>query len=434
MLRKTGVNVRNYFPSTRLVRRRQKPDWRIRSLASQLAICGICLLLTVASAPAQTLLSANFDDSDLAGWTNIDSTIGQPWGPADFFVEGGELRLEGGGEVPPGVPGGGFIGSMWDASVDNPLYSDGFFRGRIRADEQSTFTGLVMRLTGSVQTGFNGYLFAASELFHDFTIQRFENSVGGPQVSLDVAQFSFLLEEDWMIEAGAVGDELSLKVWRPDDPEPEFPQLTMTDSTYTHGVIGVEANVDVSSDRGQRVGAFFDDLSFRTTIGDFNGDGVHDVEDIDQLTSIAADRSNLPDFDLNNDASVDRADIDVWIHDIYGSWIGDANLDGEFNSSDLTRVFQAAKFESNEPSTWSEGDWTGDGRFGSADFIAAFQEGGYEQGPIQGANVVPEPTSALLLAIGIIVIGLCRPDTPKVSGTNGTVVESLARNNSIDTG
>lgn len=56
--------------------------------------------------------------------------------------------------------------------------------------------------------------------------------------------------------------------------------------------------------------------------------------------------------------------------DGFNTYLGDANLDGEFNSCDLTTVFQAAKYELDEDAGWAEGDWTGDGQFDTADLVA----------------------------------------------------------------
>lgn len=59
--------------------------------------------------------------------------------------------------------------------------------------------------------------------------------------------------------------------------------------------------------------------------------------------------------------------------------IGDSNDDGIFNSSDLTAVFSADKFEDGIPdnATFDEGDWNQDGEFDSADLVLAFQSGNY---------------------------------------------------------
>ena len=59
---------------------------------------------------------------------------------------------------------------------------------------------------------------------------------------------------------------------------------------------------------------------------------------------------------------------------------GDANLDGRFDASDLTTVFESGQYEDGlvGNSTWATGDWTGDGEFTSADFIVAFRFGHYQ--------------------------------------------------------
>ena len=66
---------------------------------------------------------------------------------------------------------------------------------------------------------------------------------------------------------------------------------------------------------------------------------------------------------------------------ILNTYYGDSNLDGAFNSGDITLVFQAGEYEDgdNNNSGWAEGDWNGDGDFDSSDFSFAFGEGGYDQ-------------------------------------------------------
>jgi hypothetical protein len=142
--------------------------------------------------------------------------------------------------------------------------------------------------------------------------------------------------------------------------------------------------------------------------GDFNGNGVLDVEDIDDLTAKTALGTDPPEYDLNGDRAVDQEDIKVWVKDLFGSWIGDANVDREFNSADMVKVFAGGKYEKPTAARWSEGDWNGDGDFNSSDMVTAFTDGGYEKGPAAGAVAVPEPTSALILAAGLIGIGIFR--------------------------
>jgi hypothetical protein len=59
--------------------------------------------------------------------------------------------------------------------------------------------------------------------------------------------------------------------------------------------------------------------------------------------------------------------------------IGDANLDGVFDSSDFILVLQAGEYEDSIPgnSVWADGDWNRDGEFTSRDLVVAFQLGMY---------------------------------------------------------
>ena len=145
------------------------------------------------------------------------------------------------------------------------------------------------------------------------------------------------------------------------------------------------------------------------TPGDFNNDGVLDAADIDLLAAEIRGGANPASFDLNGDSQVNADDQRVWVDDIKMTYLGDSNLDGEFNSSDFVQVFTAGEYEDGVAgnSTWAEGDWNADGEFDSSDFVAAFTAGGYEIGPRVPA-AVPEPSSALLIAMGLILPLLSR--------------------------
>jgi hypothetical protein len=137
--------------------------------------------------------------------------------------------------------------------------------------------------------------------------------------------------------------------------------------------------------------------------GDFNGDGQFDAADIDDLTAQSAGQTNPSSYDLTGDGRVDSGDVNVWVRDIYWSWIGDANLDGQFNSSDLVRVLASGTYEADVNSVWSSGDFNGDGRTNSSDLVVALSDGGYEQGPRTPVAAVPEPTvmGQMLLATAL---------------------------------
>lgn len=117
-------------------------------------------------------------------------------------------------------------------------------------------------------------------------------------------------------------------------------------------------------------------------MGDFNFDGQLDALDINSLS--AALRASSVDrlYDVNEDGQVTKHDHAYWVQNLRLTHFGDANLDGEFNSSDLVTIFRRGLYGNATASAlWEDGDWDGDGKFDSSDLIVAFQYGGYEQGP-----------------------------------------------------
>jgi hypothetical protein len=143
-------------------------------------------------------------------------------------------------------------------------------------------------------------------------------------------------------------------------------------------------------------------------LGEFNSDGVLDIEDLRSLsTAIQAGSTDLQ-FDMDLNGLVDFADRQHWVTEIKKTWIGDANLDGEFNSSDLIISLAAGAYETAVAASWASGDFDGDGDFTSGDLVFALADGGYEAGPRTAVSTVPEPVSLLLLVAGSIGIAIRR--------------------------
>jgi len=108
---------------------------------------------------------------------------------------------------------------------------------------------------------------------------------------------------------------------------------------------------------------------------DFNGDGRTDPQDVDQFC--VAFRNQDLRMDLTQDGHVDSNDLEFLIHDLLRTRVGDGNLDGVFDSEDLTLILASGEYEDQVPgnSSWSEGDWNCDGDFTSRDIVIAFLAG-----------------------------------------------------------
>ncbi|MFC1759263.1 dockerin type I domain-containing protein [Planctomycetota bacterium] len=117
-------------------------------------------------------------------------------------------------------------------------------------------------------------------------------------------------------------------------------------------------------------------------VGDFDYDGQVSITDISLLIASILDTTSVDgQYDLDSDNDNDSIDLEIFINLVLRTYLGDANLDGIFNSADLVVVFGAGEYEDTTTgnSLWDEGDWNGDGEFDSADFIVAFAEGAYIQ-------------------------------------------------------
>ena len=198
----------------------------------------------------------------------------------------------------------------------------------------------------------------------------------------------------------------------------EHPPLLEEPMVFSRGdQIRLVATYDNDTDETIRYGTrSSDEMMFLFYIShpntpDVNRDDIVDAKDIDRLSrEVRRGSKNLVRFDLNFDGTVDDADRVRWIRRHMNTFLGDSNLDGEFNSGDLVAVFQAGEYEDAIAgnSGWAEGDWDGDGDVTTGDLVVAFEDGGYGKGPRKEMNAVPEPTSWVMLVTALIGIAICR--------------------------
>ena len=132
---------------------------------------------------------------------------------------------------------------------------------------------------------------------------------------------------------------------------------------------------------------------------DFDGDGVCDVIDIDQLVGGIIAGSDDSALDVNGDGSVDTGDLDEWRsvaateNGFAAPYLqGDSDLSGMVGAGDLNNL---ALSWTGAPNTWSGGDFTADGVVNAADLNVLGLN--WQESIPAAAQAVPEPGSGMLL-------------------------------------
>jgi hypothetical protein len=87
--------------------------------------------------------------------------------------------------------------------------------------------------------------------------------VNGVETSLWESPFEYAPGQDWNVELGTVGNQISAKVWRVGDSEPPMPQFSMTDpDPIIGGMIGISSDKTLGVSVPARADATFDDIVF----------------------------------------------------------------------------------------------------------------------------------------------------------------------------
>ena len=136
---------------------------------------------------------------------------------------------------------------------------------------------------------------------------------------------------------------------------------------------------------------------------DFDGNGLLDAQDIDSMARAIKTGDHPAEYDLNTDSRVNFEDFQLLIEspNCLNTWIGDSDLNGQFDEQDIVVAFIAGKYLTDKEAGWADGDWNGNLTFTEQDFVSAFIAGGYLKGPRGAVAAVPEPSSGLLMLLGL---------------------------------
>lgn len=382
----------------------------------QFAVVTICLQIGPAllASGNHRLLIDDFNDGNTIGWTPLASLDAEEVGIAKYDASSGTLIMAVDEEVP--VNGQDYL--IWDESRGNTFYTNGILEATATILDSGSGVGLGIRMDvrGNADWPEDGY---ASGLGPTAPPGIFRlapsNPFGSPFAGeiLDFSEVAIQSNVAYRLQVKMDGPTISTKIWEDGDAMPEESLVMTTNADVPGGVIalgGLNASGFPAAPSDGPINVSFDNITFTQLMpGDFDNNKQLDVGDLDLLSSdIRSEKPHLI-FDMNNDGQIDYADREFWIVSLANTYIGDSNLDGEFNTGDFIEVFQAGKYETGELAHWNEGDWNGDQLFDSGDFIAAFQHGGYELGARPAVITVPETSSlAFGMIIGVLSVGRIR--------------------------
>ncbi|MCA9263882.1 MAG: hypothetical protein KDA60_08520, partial [Planctomycetales bacterium] len=364
------------------------------------ACSSVCTWLIVASSVwsvERTFLVDDFNDGDDEGWAVLDATNGEPsyFGLGTVDPSGSSYVFTGERVTPTGT--NDVLASQWIPSSDG-FFSNGYVRATIRSENLDTHPVVFLRSSPTLETG---YAFIGDPDTGEFYVYRSDDYSEGPFIGFNIYGDSpYTVGIDWMLEAGAVGDVLSLKVWAANEVEPATPTWALRDSTYSSGLFGLAA-VHGGDRPPQRISAVIDDVYFTIPDGscDFNSDNRCDVDDLDMISAAGnlVEGVDVPAgnrLDLTDDGIVSADDIREWLSNAAVKnglaspyHFGDANLDGVVNDVDF-QVWNANRFGAF--GLWSHADFNGDGATDVSDFNLWLKH----RGMGSSSQSVPEPFGA----------------------------------------
>lgn len=276
------------------------------STRTNLNLCAAtgALLLSMPAAAA-TFLFDDFSTGDDSQWERIDQTAEVCGKPGLYDASGNEYQMESACAIDDESD---VILAARFAGGPDLFETDGKVRLKARHLNAETNTFISLRSWGSEGVGVWGYRFRVSGGGSMLSISRvWEHGTDTILAARLSASQLFQTGDEIYIEAAAIGERLSLKVWRAGQLEPEDANLVTRDHVFRDAgsvVIGVDHDGEAAP-----MGATFDDVMFATAVrGDANEDGATDFGDLLLILEDWGACGTCP-TDLNGDHAVDFADV-----------------------------------------------------------------------------------------------------------------------------
>ena len=237
----------------------------------------LTLVLLIVLAPARILhgqanstkLIDDFNDGNDDGWASLDFLQILGLGETIFDASTNAYTIRSVDEVVPITAGCGASGSFWEPSTkgarDKHRYSNGTVRATLRFDNDISNGYVGMRYDPET---ISLYDFFANNSIDVIGIGRITNA---QTVDLVAAPFELATGQDYIVEATAVGPQLSIKIWKTGDDEPAEPQLFVMDDAFTSGELGL-VSYYCAGDSGDIMSTSFDDVTFTPGNSAFGAD------------------------------------------------------------------------------------------------------------------------------------------------------------------
>jgi len=222
------------------------------------AVAILAAVTLCSSLAAQQTLLDDFASGTDALWQRIDRLAGTGLGTTVYTVPSGRYRIASSQAI-PALPMLVATAAANLDSIANPgNYADGRVQVTMRLDNDATNALVAMRYDLAAQSG---YGFAANNVENRIYISRL---FGTNSVTLASTPFGLAANTDYVVAGECFGDRLALKVWLAGSPEPALPQLTVQNTAFAGGALGLAIYNQASNlgGTGGQLSAQFDDVYF----------------------------------------------------------------------------------------------------------------------------------------------------------------------------